>query len=184
MSVSSGTLSVGALFATLACGLMLVRRDSGPARSKLGLFASVVITIVAFSISLTVGAVQNLEYFGGGTSGLVAMLDHGLGRFFLRFGPLGVASVGIIAFCAAALSLGAAWRLPIRSALLVLALLPVALGGLFGISTLVVGIVPLVLVLRPSLLSDIADVVGLPHAFRCRGARPSPFEGPGSDALR
>lgn len=184
MSVSSGTLSVGALFAILACGLILARGDSLLARAKLGLFASVLITIAAFSISLTVGALQNLEYFGGGTSGLVAMLDHGLGRFFLRFGTLGVASVGVIAFCAATLSLGAAWRLPIRSALLVLALLPVALGGLYGISTLAVGIVPLVLALRPRLLLDIADVIGLPRAFRYRCSQPSPFEGPGGDVPR
>lgn len=173
-SVSSGTLSVGAFFAALACGWILTRRDIDLAKAtKLHLLASVALTIAAFSVSLTIGTLLNVEYFGGGMVGLVAMLDHGVGRFFLKFGPPGAVAVLTIAVCAVILSIGAAWRLPTRPALLVLATLPVALGGLYGISTLVVGIVPLALALRPSFLADFAEAAGFSTWFQPRNSRSS-----------
>lgn len=145
-SVSSGTLMVAALF-TIAFILWMplstlprIRRRNFPLMG-LGL-----LLIAGASPLLFIGVKKNLQFFGGGSNGLVHMLNHGPGKLLLALGreslllASGIAitglGIGLIALAAATYL----YRHQARVAPVWVALGCSMSVGVFGFSTLLSGL--------------------------------------------
>lgn len=101
----------------------------------------------AYGPLLYLDLTKNVDYFGGGPQAAVTMLQHGPGRYLLLD-----ARIAIAAIAAALLAVALLWRLRAAVARIprplwpaVVALPVTSLGGLYGYSTLTMGIPPAVL---------------------------------------
>jgi hypothetical protein len=148
-AVSTGVFVIvfGAFFIFIARNLRARRRQSGRRRPILG--PLVVLFVLGYFTQYFVSAIgKNLEFFGGGLTGALGMLEHGAGVLFtLDF-------VGLTVL-AAALSVGVLLMLrllfgKVLPASILLSLLPIV-GGLFGFTVLTLCI-PMVIVLIVSAL--------------------------------
>ena len=140
--MTSGTGLVA--FATLIAGLALTY--------ALGIDRVRTLTIlwvisVIFAPLLYRDMLKNVDFYGGGVAAVITMLDHGPGTF-LRHSPL-VAAVAVAGAVAVVVVL---WRSRRRILSLPRALWPAALsvpvtsiGGLYGYSTLTMGLPPLII---------------------------------------
>lgn len=152
-SVSSGTIAVSMLFLVLvavpAAGLRT------PAATRF--CGSIILILLIFTPQVALGVDKNLRFFGGGFEGAVSMLKHGAGVIFLRFGILGLLCLSVLA----AGGLATLWwlhgRLSARLYALTLAIAPAAIGGLFGFSTMAMGIIPILLVVRSQTWRDLRE---------------------------
>jgi hypothetical protein len=98
---------------------------------------------------------KNLDFYGGGPAAIVTMLDHGPGTFLRRMPiviPLALAAVGVV--------LAVLWRLRRRLLAIprplwpaVLAIPVTSVGGLYGYSTLSMGLPVLLLLAMTAVLS-------------------------------
>lgn len=145
-SVSSGTLAVAAIYCVIAAGHML----TSPKKSSdlVAMALTLAILLALFSSTLWIGFFKNVDYFGGGIQGFIGMLDHGMGRVFLKLGTVGIALSGLVVVGGLAASAHLLRALNADYRLVFLAVIPAAIGGLFGISTLAVGLVPLLVLAR------------------------------------
>lgn len=156
-SVSSGVLSVAALFC-IGCLAWISWKDlraSASFKSLVPMLITVGLILAAFSSTVVIGLFKNIDYYGGGWAGVVGMLDHGFGRIFLRLGAAGVVAAAAVAIVGLAIGLVILSRLPNKLAMVAIALIPAALGGMVGISTMAVGLVPAILLLRWNVFSII-----------------------------
>jgi hypothetical protein len=98
---------------------------------------------------------KNLDFYGGGPAAIVTMLDHGPGTFLRRMPiviPLALAAVGVV--------LAVLWRLRRRLLAIprplwpaVVAIPVTSVGGLYGYSTLSMGLPVLLLLAMTAVLS-------------------------------
>lgn len=157
----------------LVAGMVLSHMTSGTGLVAFGVLVAGTILLLALEIdrarvlaTLWVIAVlfgplllgdlnKNLDYYGGGLGAVLTMLDHGPG-IFLRRQPW----LAVVAAAAALALLGLAWRERARLAAIPRALWPVALaipvtaiGGLYGFSTLSMGLPPLLILLMSAALT-------------------------------
>jgi len=133
-------------FAVLVAGVALIISLRIERSRMLGLLW---VLSVLFGPLLFGDLLKNLDYYGGGFGAFVTMLDHGPG-IFLRRQPWVVP----LALFAVLVVLAVVWRFRARLAAIPRALWPEALavpvtgvGGLYGFSTLSMGLPPLLILL-------------------------------------
>lgn len=142
MSVSTGTFIVGVLCICRMAVLPAPVRWPFASKARLTLLG-MSLTVLLGLYSLISGAVyKNIEYFGGGLGGAVRMLKHGLGRFLPTDEPFLIlfAVIGLILVYPAVVAIAKRFRYHDPRAPIYTGLLFTAIGGLFGVSTLIVGL--------------------------------------------
>ncbi|MBX3096504.1 MAG: hypothetical protein KF812_06540 [Fimbriimonadaceae bacterium] len=142
MSVSTGTFVIGVLSICRMAVIPAPIRWPMASKSRLTLLG-VSIAVLAGLYSLISGAVyKNIEYFGGGLGGAVRMLKHGLGRFLPTDEPFLIlfAVIGILLVYPAVVAITKRFQVEDPRAPIYTGLLFTAMGGLFGLSTLIVGL--------------------------------------------
>lgn len=142
-SVSSGVLFVAFAQLFTTCVICVLRqREMRSASNTPLVLAAGALTTVLFWNFLAVGLHKNLTYYGGGVEAIWTMLNHGAGRIIAMADPLILLPAALVLFAASLLAVWAAraFSLPVvicgASVLLALA------GGVFGFTTLSVGFVP------------------------------------------
>lgn len=150
-SLSSGTLAVAGAFVGLFA-LWLFFQHRRPMDRSAAMIGSFLLFFAIYGGWIIAGVVINLEFFGNSP---IAMLNHGLGRVVLLVGPLGLVALGV----AGLIGLALFWWLYRRQSagmfILTMAIAPAAAGGLFGLTTLSIGLVQLLLMARSELWRDL-----------------------------
>ena len=157
-SVSSGVFAVAFLFLLLCLLLSVVRAFEAPTvrPAQLGMTVSIIVLFAMFREFLLIGIDKNIEFYGGGIEAVWTMLDHGLGTYLTVIDPsLVLLMVPMLALAGYA-GAHVVRRSTATNRVAVLALCSALAGGIFGLSTLSVGLVPALLV-RPG---PIARIIG------------------------
>ena len=158
-SVSSGVFAVAFLF----MGLCMVLDAFGPFKAerkvRFRMIISVALAFLMFQEFLILGIVKNLDFYGGGPTAVWDMLDHGLGRYLFAVDPpllllavpmllmLGYIGVHVIVQSTA------------FNAVVLLAIVSALSGGIYGLSTLSICLVPILLFRPVAVLRTLAKTV-------------------------
>lgn len=145
-SLSSGTLTVAGAFAGV-WGVWTILGIKGQRASPAMLYALLGF-FVLYGGWILAGLLINLAFF---EHDAMAMLDHGAGSAVLLIGPMGPVALAIAALA----GLWGIWWLNRKQSatmfVLTLALASAAVGGLFGLTTMSIGLVPALLAVRSEL---------------------------------
>ncbi len=148
-------LTIGIIFASVSSGTMLSAlglvallsvwqaRAVTSALDRLVALAPIFYAVLVFHHDISVAVFKNVAYYGGGLSGVVSMLDHGLGRVMIRL----AASPGwaLIGGVIGGLGLAGLFRTlrRLNEPLFPMIVLLAAALGLFGYSTLSLVSIPI-----------------------------------------
>jgi|GEM_PF-5368089 hypothetical protein len=143
-SLSSGTLAVAGAFVGLFA-LWLFLQHRRPLDHPIAMTGSFLLFFISYGGWIIAGVIINLEFFDNSA---IAMLNHGLGRIALMVGSAGLLALGLAGLAGAAVFWWLYRRQSAGMFILTIAIAPAAAGGLFGLTTLSVGLVPLLLMAR------------------------------------
>lgn len=148
-AVSSGVLVAGYLFILLGIGFALLRcRQTGFAGNLyLMIVGTAASSALIFPFAL-LGVIKNVDFYGGGADGAWQMLNHGLGKIAVLADPLVLVLALPVLGSAYILTAWCARALAPAAAIAGIAILCAMAGGLFGLTTLSVGLVPLLALVR------------------------------------
>ena len=155
-SVSTGTF----LSTTIVLCAWLVLYQGKP-KGFLSLY--IFITLLLISPILTLYLLKNVNYYGGGFSGFINMLDHGIGVIFLSV------TLDILILMLMIIFMLGVIFLPIylksgKYKLLILVTISTLFAGLFGFSTLTLSIVPMTVLILLFLLNQLTSIFPLKNA--------------------
>ncbi len=151
-SVSSGIL-VSAL-ATLTIAFIIEIKTTVSTRKinwpKLYFFVVFIAVTASFYGFTMIGIRKNLLFFGGGYQGFIAMLKHGFGQTFIPL--LSIFNIYSLAATAiAAITIGVYILQKMEASFLLATILITVTGGAFGMSTLSISIIPILVYLLQKL---------------------------------
>lgn len=148
-SVSSGVFAVGFLFVGLCLVLDVFGRLKTARKARMGMRTSAALAFLMLQEFLFLGIAKNLDFYGGGPAAIWEMLDHGLGRYITAVDPtmllLAVPLLAMVGYIGAHVVA----RSTAFNAVVLLALVSALAGGIYGLSTLSICLIP-VLLLRPA----------------------------------
>lgn len=139
-TVSSGTFLVGVLF---VLGWLAIKVNRDKPVAVYVLFAGF---LSAASPLIWLYLMKNINFYGGGVGGLFNMLNHGAGFVLHKFGTFVAVEVVVVVIAVASVFVWFFGRLVGGIRLLYVGIAAACFGGLFGFSTLMVGL-PLVIAL-------------------------------------
>ena len=112
-----------------------------------------------FQEFLILGIVKNLEFYGGGPTAVWDMLDHGLGRYLFAVDPplllLAVPMLLMLGY----IGVHVIVRSTAFNAVILLAIASALSGGIYGLSTLSICLVPMLLLRPVTVLRTLAKTV-------------------------
>lgn len=152
LSCLLAAVSTGVFIVVVVTFLFFILRHPRPAK-QVSLTRRVIILCVAVPLGFAVleyfllAAEKNIEFYGGGMSGVFNMLGHGLGAVFVEINLLSIVLLWFIACGAIVLAFAVISSRRRFSPLALLILLP-AFAGLFGFTVLTLVIPPLLLRLQ------------------------------------
>lgn len=140
-SVSSGTMmSTLCLVAVLSISATVMAPDC---IARLLAVVTMAYVGLAFHYDVQVALFKNIEFYGGGLSGAVAMLQHGAGRVLLDFASSPALAVALLCIVAVAGTGLVVVPFRIKDPDLFLGLVVALVLGLFGYSTLSLALIPM-----------------------------------------
>lgn len=145
-SLSSGTLAVVGMFVGLLG--MWVTWNYRTLISARSFFFWVTVFFILYGGWILIGVFLNLSFYNFDP---IAMLNHGVGGIALLLGPIGIVALSIAALASVWVVL---WLYRNQSSamfVLSIAIVSAAAGGVFGITAMSIGLVPLLLIIRPNL---------------------------------
>lgn len=139
--VSSGTMASSFLVSTTAFVFFLQRelRRLRLSRSKIASVVSIALAAYFFGIFVFIGLMKNLAFFGGGPGAFLQMLKHGAGAVLYPLLQNGMVVAAILVVPVILLMVVLKSRHPFLTIQVILALS----CGLFGLSTLTLALIPL-----------------------------------------
>lgn len=148
-SVSSGVLAVGFLFLLAVCLICVLRHraSQNPLNTVIALTACVA-TMTLYWNFLLIGFQKNLTFYGGGMEGMWNMLGHGAGKVMTMVDPFLLILVIPVLSIAFFVALWSARVFAPAVVICAAAVLAASAGGLFGFTTLSVGLVPVLAMVR------------------------------------
>lgn len=153
-SVSSGTLVSAVLCLVVAVYFEVCRciRRSALTKTAIIVFLCCLLLGVALFRFLLVGISRNITFYGGGSDGVLRMLEHGFGRpFYPALNAIGLPSV--VAMIAIMTILFGVLLFRMKRSLMLHIVLAAIACGAFGYSTLSISAIPL-LIMAAALLTD------------------------------
>jgi hypothetical protein len=158
-SVSSGIFAVAFMFQGLCLAFGLAGVGVASWRNRLGMAVSVAVVFMIFQEFLLVGVVKNLEFYGGGMWAIWEMLNHGAGRYITVIDPMLLLLAVPLAVMVAYIGVYLVSRSTAINTVTLIALASAVAGGVYGFSTLSIGLIPLLLI-RPWSVVEILGSVG------------------------
>lgn len=161
-SVSSGVFAVAFAFMALAALFAMFGPFAITTRSRILTAVCVLVIFGLFQEFLFIGIVKNLDFYGGGLDATWDMLQHGPGRFLALINPeLLLLTIPMIAMTIYILML-LIRRLSATDAVAVLGLITAVAGGMYGLSTLSVALVPLLAIHYQTIAHAIGTTIAAP----------------------
>jgi hypothetical protein len=139
-SVSSGTFTIAILLAVV---FVLYKLFKNKNKKEFFIFVPFLMLFLAILPILMVLIKKNVDYFGGGFDGSIAMLHHGLGQYFLSVEPVTLIMLLMIlsiSFWFVLILISAFKRISIPIWIVLVSIM----GGAFGFSTMMIFIPALI----------------------------------------
>ena len=161
-SVSSGVFTVALVFMALGTLTAIFGPFAIPAPSRILIAVSALVIFGLFQEFLFIGIAKNLDFYGGGPDAAWDMLQHGPAQYITLINPelllLTIPMVSMIIYISVLLLR----KLQAADAIAVLGLVTAVGGGMYGLSTLSVALVPLLVIRYQAIARVVADAVQAP----------------------